>query len=216
MFSSRFVRAVFAGSFLLTSMSVQAAPLMPVSYDMLNGNLYLDESYDGAGDPGTSLSPLSGGTGELTDGVIATLSWNTVHQPRYVGWFSIDPEITFNFEQDVQIDSITLWFEDFCGQCPNTAKVGPPSSVTIDGTNYLVPDPPGSDPFPFTVDGLGFTGSTLDIQIFDGLDPDLDWVFLSEVEFDGTAVIPIPGAFVLLLSALGGIGLTARRRNEPA
>jgi hypothetical protein len=50
--------------------------LMPASYDMLNGEsgsyTYYDDTYDGDGDTGTPLAPLSNGLGDLTDGVIAT------------------------------------------------------------------------------------------------------------------------------------------------
>ncbi len=61
--------------------SAQAA--MPTHYNMPNGYgmasggsfNYWDGSYSGSGDRSTDYAPLSGGLGDLTDGVIATQSW---------------------------------------------------------------------------------------------------------------------------------------------
>ena len=49
------------------------------SYSMPNGNTgsytYWDDTYSGSGDVTVSNSALSGGTGDLTDGVIAGDNW---------------------------------------------------------------------------------------------------------------------------------------------
>ena len=60
--------------------------LAVTSYDMNNGcgsscggtYNYWDGNYNGSGSPTVSNSFLSGGTGALTDGVIATLPWYDV------------------------------------------------------------------------------------------------------------------------------------------
>lgn len=73
--------------------AAQAGQIAPVSYDMLNGETgsftYYDETYNGSGNPQGTLSALSGGLGDLTDGVIASQNWNVAEQAAngpYVGW----------------------------------------------------------------------------------------------------------------------------------
>ena len=185
-----------------------ATPIAPASYDMSNGEVgsftYWDDSYDGSGSTTTSLAPLSGGLGDLTDGVIATQNWFDT-PGLYVGWATINPMISFNFGGTVAIDSVTLHVDDANG----TGGVSTPGSVTIDGTNYAIADPAGAAPFAVTISGLGFTGSTLDIQLFEGTGT---WVFVSEIEFAGESVVstPEPGSLALLGI---GLGLFVLRRR---
>ena len=89
---------------LLASLAAgEAAALQPDSYSMPNGYSgsynYWDEIYSGSGCRTCDGAFLSGGTGELTDGVIATDNWFVVEAPAgngpYVGW-PIDPTITFH------------------------------------------------------------------------------------------------------------------------
>jgi hypothetical protein len=51
------------------------------------GNPYWDDTYNGAGSTTTDLAPLSGGLGQLTDGIIPTENFNLV-EPNgpYVAW----------------------------------------------------------------------------------------------------------------------------------
>jgi hypothetical protein len=182
---------------LAISNTAVAGPLAPISYDMDNGNSgaynYWDQIYTGTGSTTTDGAALTGGLGDLTDGVIASSNWNIAEAPAgngpYVGWVNKNPTITFNFGTTVWIDSVTLYLDD-----ANLGGVLQPGSVDINGNNYVVTDPTPGDflPFGITFSGLNATGSTLTLQLF----RQNSWVFLSEVEFDGHVVssaIPEPG-----------------------
>jgi hypothetical protein len=160
--------------------------LMPRSYDMLNGQTgtytYFDDIYDGDGDRTIPLAPLSNGLGELTDGEIATENWNVTPDP-YVGWVSIDPTITCRFDGVTSVRRVTLHLDDSNGQ----GGVYPPDDVTLvmGGTTlvFTVTDPPGGEPFAFTMDDLDLEGDTLEITIADHSTG--GYMMLSEVEIYG-------------------------------
>ena len=150
--------------------------LNPTSYDMPNGYTgsynYWDKNYSGTGSvsgagPMTANGEsLSGGLGDLTDGVIAANNWYIDEPPRggegpYVGWLYITPIITFNFGETVVVDSMTLYLDDANGY----GGVNPPASVDINGTNYLVTDPASGAPFSVTFSGLNAIGSSLTLQL---------------------------------------------------
>lgn len=192
-----------------------AVPVTPVSYDMPNGYSgsynYWDESYDGTGNTSANGAALSGGTGDLTDGVIATQNWNVVEAPAgagpYVGW-TINPVITFNFASALDFLSATLYFDDSNG----AGGVAAPASVSVNGVNTAIADPEESQPFAVTIDLSGTTSDTLTLQIFRRS----SWVFLSEVEFDAASsatAVPVPASVLLLGSALAGLGLRRRARG---
>ncbi len=202
----------------------QGAVLAPTSYDMLNGQSglynYWDDSYSGTGNNQKNLAPLSGGLGDLTDGIIATENWIDVEDPPgphgpYVGWVNMDPTITFHFGESVNVGKVVLHVDD-----RGSAK--PPESVGIsmDGLPALyfaVDDPPSSDPFAITLSNLDLTGESLALEVFVRDGPsDWDWVFLSEVEFE-SAHTPEPTTFVIW-SLLGTLGIIVgwRRRRRAA
>jgi hypothetical protein len=199
-----------AGLAALAAASTFAAAgnVVPTSYDMRNGETgtftYWDDSYNGSGSTTTSGDLLSGGLGDLTDGVIATQNWHQTPGP-YVGWDTITPTITFKFGGEVQIDSIILHLDDSNG----SGGVTPPSSVLVEWANGSllaeITDPDSGEPFAFTINALGFTGSELRVTLNDGA---AQWVFLSEIEFNG---VPGPGA--LSLGVLGGLMCMPRRRR---
>ncbi len=205
--------AVATGLFLP---GAQAAPIVPVSYDMQNGYIgfdgYYDDSYDGNGCKTCPLAFLSGGKGDLTDGIIATQSWNIVEilpgPGPYIGFAVVNPLIHFNLGSSVLINSVTLYLDDTNG----LNGVAPPSSVTINATNYLIPDPVAGDPFAFSVTGLNLNVSTLDIELFYGGGV---WIFLSEVQFNAEPgnipTVSEPATLVLLGAGL--MGLAAVRRK---
>jgi len=165
--------------------------LMPVAYDMLNGETgtytYFDDSYDGEGDNTVPLAPLSGGLGDLTDGVIATQNWNVTPGP-YVGWVSINPTITFHFDNWVRVRMMTLYLDDSNGD----GGVYPPTEVTIamGGTTLQLPvsDPPSGEPFSVSFTDLGLGGDTLELTLIDNNSS--RYMMLSEVEIYGG---PCPG-----------------------
>ena len=111
--------ATFVVAGLVGSVAV-AAPLTVSSYDMPNGDgqahggsyNYWDATYSGSGNPTQDGSLLSGGTGKLTDGVIATQDWyavsNNAGTGQYVGWVSSNPTITFHFASSVTVNEVKL------------------------------------------------------------------------------------------------------------
>ena len=188
------------------------AGLTPDSYNMLNGNTgsynYWDEIYSGAGCVTCDNAALTGGRGDLTDGIIATDNWNITEAPSgngpYVGW-TLDPTITFHWNSPVNISSATFYFDDADGY----GGVSAPASVTVDGINFPIADPSGPSPFSFVANGLSFTGNDLVVTI----QRNNSWVFLSEVEFNA-APIPEPETYAMLLAGLGFLGFVARRRQQ--
>jgi hypothetical protein len=161
--------------------------LAPVAYDLLNGETgtytYYDDDYDGDGDNGQPLAPLTNGLGDLTNGVIATENWNSTPVP-YVGWKSIHPTITFRFEEAVAVRMITLHVDDSNG----SGGVYPPEDVTIvmgeTMLEFAVEDPSGGEPFAITFDDLDLYGDTLELTMV-GDSNSSHYMMLSEVEIFG-------------------------------
>lgn len=200
---------------ILAAGSVGAAQVTVQSYDMLNGTTgsynYWDESYDGVGNTMVNFAPLSGGTGDLTDGYIETQNWNPVEAPAgpgpYVGW-TINPTITFNFAAVHNFTKVIFHFDDSNG----SGGVSAPSTVTVAGNTTVIPEPPGVAPFAVEIPVALMTDT-----IITSFTRKNAWVFLSEVEFfddkQDMPAIPLPAGGVLLVSALAGFGALRRRKS---
>ena len=200
------------------SKSCHAEMLHPTSYDLPNGQLggdvpnFFDDTYTGTGDKHAVLAPLTGGLGDLTDGVIANTNWSGQYL-QYVGWHSIDPKITFHFQNTVSLDDVKFYFDD-----AEFGGVDNPAGVTIsNGTTSLfaaVSDPPGSAPFVFDFNTHGLSGADFDVTIHRNGAP--KWVMVSEVQFtgtQGTAAVPEPSSMAILATGLVSTGIVRLRRK---
>lgn len=218
----RVLHCAAAGALALPVL-VQAATLNPVSYDMPNGYgqansgsfNYWDKDYTGAGNTTVDHAPLSGGLGDLTDGVIATDNWidteNVAGTGPYVGWVNLDPVIHFHFGAAHEFQSLTIHHDDADG----LGNVATPTGfrVTVGGNSQLfnISDPAGAGPVATTLNlaGLGWVGSSLSLEV---IRRDTS-VMLSEVSFQGVSAVPEPGTWALMVAGLGALGW--RRRAGP-
>ncbi len=218
----RYVGLIFCTAmFAFTSFS-GAATLPVASYDMNNGDgtasggnyNYWDLNYTGSGATNIDNAPLTGGVGDLTNGVIATDNWLNVEVAAgtgpYVGWrvdTTPQPTVTFHLASPAQIDSVTVYVDD----SNNNGGVLPPASVDVGPaggpyTNFTTPDPLGSAPTSYTFSNLELNSSSVELR-FNYLS---SWIFVSEVTIDGIAV-PEPVAATLI--TIGLAALLVRRQH---
>lgn len=183
--------------------AIPSVPIAPLSYDEPQPGqdryTYFDDSYTGTSSGGM----LTGGLGDLTDGVIATQRWDATPGP-YVGWLNIDPALTFHFTAGTRFDGLKLYFDDAQGY----GGVSAPSAVTaqIGSQTYTATISGGVASFSFG----GAHGSQVDIAVTAGN----AWTMLSEARFTGLAApVPEPGEWAMLVAGLAVAGAAARRRK---
>ena len=222
-FSRRPVAVAALAALALCGAIAHAGQLAVSSYDMTNGDgqahggtyNYWDAGYTGSGaatTDGLSGSTLSGGTGKLTDGVIATDPWydasNSAGTGQYVGWLNPNaPTITFHFAGSQHVDELKLYVDN-----SHVGGVTAPDAVIVDGTSFANPAwTNASTPELIDLTGLGIVGDSVTVTLSD---PTL-WVFLSEAQFFSNATaVPEPGNAGLMLGALSLFGAVARRRRS--
>jgi hypothetical protein len=217
------IAAIALGAFAGTAAAV---PVTAVSYDMPNGSgqasggtyNYWDASYSGSGNVTLDGAALSGGTGDLTDGITTNLNWNNIENAAgtgpYVGWRSNitpDPVVRFDFGGSVLISSVTVHMDDSNG----TGNVQTPLSIDLstDGVTYTsnaITDPVSSSPFNATLPLLEITN-----QLFVRFTHRDQWIFIDEVTFDGERpnAVPEPALPALLGLGLVALGISRKRRG---
>lgn len=219
----KIAQAIIALSTLGIAASANAN-ITVASYSMQDGanawGAYYDNAYTGSRSPSGFLS---GGTGDLTDGVLtASVAAGYGAWAPYVLWDGQSPVITFDLGATHTVNNITAYFKYYPG-----AAVYIPESVNLrfsnDGLNF------GSDQLrTFTSSEASPGGNDSDgiyqllttsasgryVELTLNNNPANRWIALSEVTFDGTASapVPVPAAMWLLGSGLLGLVGVARRK----
>lgn len=210
-------------SALLASFAVpavaNAAQLVVNSYDTPNGDgqasggsfNYWDKNYTGAGAKTTDGAPLTGGIGDLTDGVVASDFWfnveNSAGEGPYVGWYTprtLNPKVTFNLSGTPTVNEIRIHLDN-----SRVGAVYSPAAILINGVNTAFSGPANGSIGWVTFTGLNLTGASHTIEFQQDL---RGWVFVSEVQFLGNRV-PEPAAWAMMLAGFGLVGGAVRRRK---
>ena len=212
---------------VLLAAACEAGSLLPASYDLRNGETgsfhYWDDTYTGSGNKTADGALLTGGLGDLTDGVLGNFppgGFNAAGAVPWVGWLSFNPVITFNFAGPFQFTSV-----GFFSANPHTGGVALWGSVTLtfsdNGVNF-------GNPVVYTTSAseqLNITSRFVDVPVNQSAryiraaftdSPDTScggspgsgcpWVFISEARFDASVPEPATGwlcistAILLVLS----------------
>lgn len=193
-------------------------PVAVTSYSMPNGGssggvdpwFYWDLAYNGSGSTTTDGAALSGGTGDLTDGIVPDTTYETLEGPSgagpYVGWRSNvtpNPTIIFNFAGEPGISSMRIHVDN-----SGIGGVGAPGAILINGINtaFTAPDLGTAGWVEFA--GLDATGNSLTLQMNHS---SYQWLFISEVAFASN--VPEPAHWALMIAGFGLVGATLRRRR---
>ena len=198
-----------------------SAPITVTSYSMPNGSgqasggqfNYWDRNYSGTGSTTTDGALLSGGTGDLTDGVIAGANWfgveNSAGTGPYVGWLAsrtLNPTVTFNFAGTPTINGISIHLDN-----SGFGGVFAPAAILINNVSQSFTAPPAGTVGFVNFTGLGLAGNSLTVQFQQANN---SWAFVSEVSFDGaTGAIPEPASWAMLIAGFGFVGAMQRRRR---
>ena len=221
------IRSKLAAVAVLATLAIAApaaaAQIFATSYDMQNGDgqahggsyNYWDRSYTGVGLTNVDGAALTGGLGDLTDGIVAAQPWYVIENAAgtgpYVGWLGngggvTNPLITFNFAGGSLINSISIHLDN-----SQAGGVGTPSQILVDGVSQAFAGPAPGTIGTVTLGGLSLAGASHTIQFIQ--DPTYYWTFVSEVTFNGTTGVPEPASWALMIGGFGLAGAALRRRR---
>ncbi|MDA0659317.1 MAG: hypothetical protein O2931_08610 [Planctomycetota bacterium] len=203
-------------SVLVVPQVARSAEVFATSYDMRNGvspgcdcRHYWDRKYNGSGSTTTDGAFLSGGLGDLTDGIVTEDHWDVAEAldenpgvledsdgiGPYVGWRAHslpnpdnnipEPEITFHFAQSINFSKVSVHYED------HPSDVFAPGSmfVTINGETLPEHFPPrnGQGPKWTDIDLTGYSSNSLLLKLVTSG----PWTLIDEVKFfDANAADP--------------------------
>ena len=220
------ISLVIASLLSLASTAKADNQITPQTYSMFDWSRtnswswYSDQTYNGA----VSGNLLSGGTGELTDGVksASVVAGYGAWSP-YVLWDGYTPVITFDLGANFAVSGIQAYFKYY----PTAAVYIPPSAdirFSNNGVNYgaiqlrtfsVAELAPGGDDASPSYNLLTATGIGRYVEVT--LNTPGRWIALSEVEFYGSATpVPEPETYAMLLAGLGMLGYATRRRKQNA
>lgn len=185
------------GGFILAIFNPPAVALTPVRYAMTNGQTgtwtYHDDTYNGTGNPSLDATELTGGLGQLFDGIVGgdRIGTDLGNGPAYewVGWNNVIPTITFDFDTPKALTSIAIHSNN------EGNTVGLFGSVTLefsnDGSNWTSAGAAvvrttttmerRDKRARFMVIPFQRTARYLRATFADGWEP---WIFISEIDFN--------------------------------
>lgn len=215
----------FSSAFAL-AIAAFAAAQTPVSYSMRNGQgqlaggsyNYWDQTYSGSGNPAADGSELSGGLGQLTDGVVGADDWaadlGAGNSYEWVGWVSIVPTITFDYGSTVNLDSMEFHTNNFV-----TGSVALWESIDFsfssDGTTWFGDltrtatqterDDQTARYIQAALGGVDARYVRMEVNQYQG-----NWAFISEITTNGQ---PVPEHATVAALGLGFAALVRRKRS---
>ena len=219
------ISALLAVAATMVAMPAMAVQVFSTGYDTPNGGgqasggsyNYWDLAYSGSGSTNIDGAALSGGSGDLTDGVVANNSWYATEVSAgtgpYVGWYEPglggqrSPTVTFHFAGGTTITDINIHLDNVI-----YGGVESPIQILIDGINTPFVGPtPGTNGF-VNFTGLSLSGASHTVQFVQAQGR---WVFVSEVTFDGRTGggVPEPASWALMIAGFCLVGGALRSRR---